>query len=319
MKKIVLMALLASAQFAVCFTSCKASSEKPVASETVSPTVDSVSADSVSAETRPAVKAQVSKSDRALVESMLAKAASQKKSTAGEWMLYFGKQLANIPYIGGTLDRGSEEELIVNLHELDCTTYVEQVAALTMCAQRGEKSFDDFCEHLRHIRYINGDIEYAKRQHYFTVWIDDNVKEDIVTDIQGPNPPFSAVQTVNVNWMTTHQSSYKMLSAHPEWVAGIRELEQSVNGRKWRYIPKDKIYNTALMRQTIHDGDIIVILTNKKGLDTTHIGMASWHADGLHLLNASAIHKKVIDEPMTLRTYMSKHPVQIGIRVCRMK
>ena len=60
-----------------------------------------------------------------------------------------------------------------------------------------------------------------------------------------------------------------------------------------------------------------VIITNKKGLDTTHIGLASWHADGLHLLNASSIHHRVIDEPMLLRTYMSKHPVQTGIRVCR--
>jgi hypothetical protein len=39
----------------------------------------------------------------------------------------------------------------------------------------------------------------------------------------------------------------------------------------------------------------------------------------LHLLNASSIHKKVIDEPMTLYTYMHKHPVQIGIRVCRVQ
>lgn len=35
------------------------------------------------------------------------------------------------------------------------------------------------------------------------------------------------------------------------------------------------------------------------------------------MLNASSIHKKVIDEPMLLRTYMMKHPSQIGIRVCR--
>lgn len=59
------------------------------------------------------------------------------------------------------------------------------------------------------------------------------------------------------------------------------------------------------------------MITNKKGLDTTHIGIASWHQDGLHMLNASSIHKKVIDEPMLLRTYMMKHPSQIGIRVCR--
>lgn len=257
-------------------------------------------------------------SDQTRVEQLLAQASRSGKKTGGQWMLWFGKKFAGTPYVAGTLDREKEERLIVNLQELDCTTFVEQVAALTMCAERGETTYAAFCDHLKHIRYIGGKIFYATRQHYFTAWINDNVNEGIVRDIQGPDPPFSAVQKINVDYMTTHQSAYKMLKAHPQWVSGIRQLEQSINGRRYRYIPKAAIYNTRLMRRTIKDGDIIVILTNKKGLDTTHIGIASWHKDGLHLLNASSIHDKVIDEPMTLRTYMSKHPVQIGIRVCRM-
>ncbi len=71
------------------------------------------------------------------------------------------------------------------------------------------------------------------------------------------------------------------------------------------------------MRETIKTGDIIAILTNKKGLDTSHIGIAVWKKDGLHLMNASQIHKKVVIEPMLLQNYMKKHPSQIGIRVCR--
>ena len=67
----------------------------------------------------------------------------------------------------------------------------------------------------------------------------------------------------------------------------------------------------------MHDGDIISILTNIKGLDTQHIGFAVWHKDGLHLLNASSIHKKVVEEPMTLRQYLGKHKTMTGIRVCR--
>lgn len=72
------------------------------------------------------------------------------------------------------------------------------------------------------------------------------------------------------------------------------------------------------MRNTIKDGDIIAIITNKKGLDTQHLGFALWHKDGLHLLNASSIHKKVIDEPMTLRTYLYKHPSMPGVRIIRL-
>lgn len=255
--------------------------------------------------------------DQQRIQSLLKEAAALKTKPKS-WMLWFGKKFVGVPYVGGTLDRAREEQLVVNTSELDCTTYVEIVAALTMCAERNQTSYGDFCEHLKHVRYIGGEVSYVKRQHYFTAWINDNVKEGIVTDIQ-TNPPFTAVQNIYVNWMSSHPSSYKMLSAHPSWMSGIKALEQSINGKKYRYIPKASIANNKLFRQTIHDGDIIVIVTNKRGLDTTHIGLASWHSDGLHLLNASSIHKQVIDEPMTLYTYMKKHPVQIGIRVCRMK
>ena len=251
--------------------------------------------------------------DSLKIVGLLRQAAQQKPKS---WMLWFGRQLAGVPYVAGTLDRTREEALVVNTRELDCTTFVELVTALTMCASRGETGFAAFCGHLKHVRYVGGEVAYVKRQHYFTVWIDDNEHEGIVKNI-APNPPFTALQKVNVYWMSTHTTDYKMLSAHPEWASGIRQLEQSVSGKSYRYIPKSRIANTSLMRSSIHDGDIIAIITNKKGLDTTHIGIASWHSDGLHLLNASSIHKRVIDEPMTLYQYMQKHPVQVGIRVCR--
>lgn len=253
--------------------------------------------------------------DSIKVVALLREALAQKQKPAS-WMLWFGKKFAGVPYVGGTLDASQREQLVVNTRELDCTTYVEMVTALTMCARNHETSFSSFCNHLRHIRYIGGEVSYVKRQHYFTVWMEANEREGIVRNVVA-NPPFTAVLSINVNWMTTHRSGYKMLAAHPEWVSGIRALEQSVNGKQCRYIPKGTIANSALFRKTIKDGDIIAIVTNKKGLDTTHIGIASWHKDGLHLLNASSIHKKVIDEPMLLRTYMSKHPTQIGIRICR--
>ncbi len=253
--------------------------------------------------------------DSLKITSLLKEAKAMKQKPAN-WMMWFGRKFAGVPYVGGTLDKTREEVLVVNTRQLDCTTYVELVTALTMCAKNQETSFASFCNHLKHVRYIGGNVEYVKRQHYFTVWVNDNVKEGIVRDIQA-NPPFSAIQTIQVNWMSTHPASYKMLAAHPQWLSGIKALENSINGKKYRYIPKGEIKNNALFRKTIHDGDILLIITKKKGLDTTHIGIASWHQDGLHLLNASSIHKKVIDEPMTLYTYMQKHPSQIGIRACR--
>lgn len=262
------------------------------------------------------VDATYSQSDISRINSLL-REASQLKEKPKSWMLWFGKKFIGVPYVGGTLDRAEEEKLVINTSELDCTTFVEIVTALTRCMSgNGKRDFSDFCRQLQHVRYINGEIAYEKRQHYFTVWISDNAEEGIVTDIQN-NPPFTKVRHVSVNWMTTHQQSYKMLKNNAKRLQGIKALEEQISGKSYRYIPKEQIVDSRLFRNTIHNGDILVMITNKKGLDTTHIGIASWHQDGLHMLNASSIHKKVIDEPMLLRTYMMKHPSQIGIRVCR--
>ena len=119
--------------------------------------------------------------------------------------------------------------------------------------------------------------------------------------------------------MSRHPQSYKALKAHPEYVADIRKMEQVITGLKFRFIPKAQVSDSKAMHEAVHDGDIIAITCNKPGLDIAHLGFAVWHSDGLHLLNASQIHKKVIDEPMTLREYLSKHPSHTGIRIIRIK
>ena len=172
---------------------------------------------------------------------------------------------------------------------------------------------------LQKLRYEGGaEPHYTKRLHYYSSWIEDKKSMDICKEIQSPNPPFTKVQRLSLNWMTTHVNDYRMLKNNPSWVPQIRKMEQKMEGRQYRYIPKEQIKNTRLLRNTIKDGDIIAIITNKKGLDTQHLGFALWHKDGLHLLNASSIHKKVIDEPMTLRTYLYKHPSMPGVRIIRL-
>ena len=256
------------------------------------------------------------KKDMERIERLLADA--QKLPKDSNLMLHFGKQFLNVPYVAHTLDLNMEEEkLVVNTRELDCTTFVENVLALTLCAQRGETKFTDFENQLQQIRYRNGKVEYTRRLHYFTFWIEDNVRMGYVTKVESQYMPFTAVQRVKVDYMTKHVKDYAMLSAHPEWLGGIKEMESIITGNFFRYIPKKNINNSNILRQTIKDGDIIAILTKKKGLDTSHIGIAVWQKDGLHLMNASSIHKKVVIEPMVLQKYMDKHPSQIGIRLCR--
>lgn len=233
--------------------------------------------------------------------------------------LWFARQFLNIPYVAHTLEVNPAEQLVVNTRQLDCTTLVETVTALTLCAHQGKRSWNDYLSTLRTLRYRKGKLDgYPSRLHYFSDWIADKTAMSIVKEIQSPNPPFSAVQHINVNYMSTHPDAYQALKAHPKWVSVIRQQEETLSGTTSRYIPKSALKrNTKALRQAVHDGDIIAITCNKKGLDIAHLGFAVWKKDGLHLLNASQIHKKVVQEPMTLYQYLQKHPSHTGIRIIR--
>ncbi len=259
---------------------------------------------------------QYAQADSIAVTSLLAKARKQPAGT--DLMIFFARQLVGRPYVAKTLEVNATERLVVNLRQLDCTTYVETVTALTLAASHGRYTFGGFCHYLQQLRYQRGVVSYPGRLHYFTSWIESNTAKGYVREISAPNPPFTATQRLMVNYMTTHTQYYPMLSGHADWVSQIARTERQLTGRRYPYIPKDKILNTRQMRSAIHSGDIIAILTSKRGLDTSHIGIAVWHTDGLHLLNASQIHGRVVEEPLTLRAYMRQHPTQTGIRVVRL-
>lgn len=235
--------------------------------------------------------------------------------------LFFARTFLGVPYVGSTLEVCDSERLIVNTRQMDCTTLIETVTALTLCSDRGQTSFRDYIETLTMLRYHDGIINgYASRLHYFTEWIADNSDKGLVEEISGSNPPFSSVQTVRAYYMSEHPQMYKALKNNPGIVPLIRKAEKAITGMKCRFIPKSQLRDSGKWRDIVHDGDILAITTNKKGLEIAHLGFAVWHNDGeLHLLNASSIHKRVIDEPMTLYSYLMKHPSHTGIRIIRIK
>ena len=234
-------------------------------------------------------------------------------------VLFFARKFLAVPYVASTLENNVDEQLVINLRQLDCTTFVENVLALTLCTQNGKTSFADFCDQLRRIRYRNGKIAYPTRLHYFSEWIADNALMGFVEETQTPNPPFSAVQTLQLNFMSTHVDKYPMLVRTPAFVKPIAQMESQLSGKTCRYIPKAGILNNAACKQAVKDGNILALVTSRQGLDTSHVGFAVWKKDGLHLFHASSLQKKVVEDKSLLKTYMQKQKLQLGIRVVKVK
>ena len=295
--------------------------QKPAAPTAAKPTPPTPT-DSVAA--KPADKdaviiTSIINNSEAYYKELCKDASVSKEERRSKLILHIARKFLGTPYVAKTLETEGKERLVINARQLDCTTYVENTMAIYLCVTNSRTSYDDYKKQLRLLRYANGEVTYAARQHYFTQWIEENAKKGFVHELQSPTPPFTAVQLLRIDFMTTHVSLYPMLKDSPEDIKTIAQRERELSGRRYQYIPKSSIRNSSLFRSTIKDGDIIAITTSKKGLDTSHIGIAVWHKDGLHMLNASQIHKKVVEEPMTLYQYMQRHPSQTGIRIIRMK
>ncbi len=260
---------------------------------------------------------QYQASDSILVTSLLEGAAGLP-ATANP-ITYLARELIGVPYVAHTLETNRVERLVVNLREMDCTTYVENVVALYMCVRRGERTFGAFCDHLRSVRYRQGrQPHYLDRLHYFTDWVDDNASMGICREIQSPDPPFTSVQEISLGYMSSHPDRYRALRENPGYLPGIRRMEKAFDGKSRRYIPKSLVGDSAMLRGVIMDGDIIATTTSVGGLDVHHLGIAVWHDDGLHMLNASSLRGKVVEESMTLHEYLARQGTMTGIRVIRL-
>ena len=77
-------------------------------------------------------------------------------------MAFYAKQLLGTPYVAHTLE-GDREWLTIDIDELDCTTFVENVLAMYLCVKNGKHRFADFCDYIRQVRYDKGLVSYPSR------------------------------------------------------------------------------------------------------------------------------------------------------------
>ena len=83
-----------------------------------------------------------------------------------------GKTFIGTKYAAHTLEDKGDEQLVINLSGLDCTTFVENALVFARLIKTGKSSFRDYENELQKIRYRNGVINgYPSRLHYFTDWI----------------------------------------------------------------------------------------------------------------------------------------------------
>jgi hypothetical protein len=238
----------------------------------------------------------------------------------GESMVRIGLSFLGTAYVPGTLEVAGEEGVVVNLLQLDCVTFVENVLAIARFIRFADPEVlesesgmrDTYRGLLQEIRYRGGRVEgYPSRLHYFSDWIQDNeargLVREITRDLGGEMDPEA------IDYMSQHAEAYRQLM-DPFNLGAIREIEFWLSTQTRYKIPEGDI--PAVVSQ-IQDGDIIAITSTVPGLDVAQTGLAYWQGGELHLLHAPMVDDVVEVSRLPLAERIWRVDAQDGIRVVR--
>ncbi len=252
-------------------------------------------------------------SDSIMAVEVLRKFSLGEKPEPGILVRDIALHFLGTPYVAHTLENGADEKMVINLREMDCTTFAENCLALARTASMKKPSFAKFAEQLEKIRYRGGIRHgYGSRLHYFSDWIYDNDHKKMVKSI---SQEMAHMMVPNqVNFMSTHPDSYPVLKGNEELIAELTTLEKEISGRMTWFIPRDQM---AEAERQILDGDIIGITSGIEGLDVSHVVIAIHQGRSLHFIHASSRENKVVVSDQSLRQYLDSSKMATGIMVAR--
>ena len=258
----------------------------------------------------------VQQKDKAILEQLFQLFAQEKDTPISVLMVKVGMYFKDTPYVASTLEtEDAEERLVINLREMDCTTFAEYCLTISRAIKDGNPDFEKFAAELQTIRYRNGVINgYPSRLHYFSDWIFDNDKKNVVEDVSQEIAQTSYPKLIN--FMSTHPASYRQLKDNSELIQTIAEQEKTISDRNMYFIPEEKL---AAVENNLNDGDIVGITTSVDGLDISHVGILVRRNGRIHLMHASSSLEKVVISENTLEDYLLKSKSSTGIMVARPK
>ncbi len=276
--------------------------------------------------------------DWAIVEETVTWAVERGYDTLGigDLIARIGETFVGTPYAPYTLEVPGEESLVIELEELDCVTFVENVLALARLVQMapddlippddattsgedrgvdgaGDRQRTLFSGILEDIRYRGGELyEYPSRLHYFSEWISDNEGMGILHDLS--RELGGVADDEPIDFMTTHPDAYRQLGEDRAFLGELRQIEARLSNEPRYFVPEDRL---AAVEDRIRDGDNIAATSTVEGLDIAHTGIALWRNGRLHLLHAPLVDGVVEISEAPLAERIQRIGGQDGVMVAR--
>ena len=253
--------------------------------------------------------------DTTLINDLLHQGYDSGLTDANAFVEFYARRLLGTPYVAHTLE-ADQEVLIINIHELDCLTFIETLYALTRVTQAGRYSWRDFAANIENVRYRGGTMgDYATRIHYISEWIIDNHVRGNLVEIT-PDLPHASYMVKNIDYMSHNPGQYRQLKNDSAMVEKIRRHE--LRNHRFPYLKRSWL-NDKAVKAALRSGDFVSLVTKAEGLDVSHNGIIVIDEKGdPYLLDASMSGGKVMLQSKPLYKYLERSKTNIGIRVFRM-
>jgi Protein of unknown function (DUF1460) len=248
--------------------------------------------------------------------------ASQEDSLSfPEYLKRYGGRFVGVKYGAG--GRGCKEGLtLINVEEMDCVTFVENMIALCRASNElhaeqvkwdgvilsDDYIFRTFVNNLNKVRYYGGiNCDWEDRIHYFTSGLSELQKMGWARDV---GPYLGEPTTKSINYISSHRKAFPGIE---DW-ARVEHVEKQLSASQQWYYPFNEVERYEAVAQT---GDIIAFCTDVQGLDVSHCGFVEVDATGrLSLTHASAVQREIV-RGMDFCDYMGRRTTVTGIIVFR--
>ena len=172
------------------------------------------------------------------------------------------------PYLAHSLvgSANTPEVFTHSLEGFDCVTYIESVVALAYANETR-----NFARILKKLRYSDGKVDWRRRNHYMTQWLNKNLRQGLIARVGG-------------HWATTRK--IRVLSVVP----GLPPRRQS-----FACIPKRRF---SAVQALVRSGDLIFFASTRAHLDVFHCGILIRQGNTWVLRHASRRRGCVVDQDL---------------------
>jgi hypothetical protein len=220
---------------------------------------------------------------------------SSKINDIGARIDFLSGKFLDVKYKESTLigNIAIPEVFVINLQGVDCFTFIDYIEAMRLSV-----SFSEFKKNLKKVRYKSGEVEFRKRNHFFTDWTEYN--SDFIDDV---------THAIGGKKTKVIQKILNKKKDGTYFIPGIEPVR-----RKISYIPSGAIDGSVLDK--LKTGDYIGIYSDLKGLDVSHVGIIIKSGDKVYLRHASSLKRfrRVTDQ--NFKRYVTDKP---GIIILRPK